>query len=97
MQLQLPLRFIFNPPQVCMHIKNVFIFLFSCNDRRKMLVVVIVAAVVYPHQFEIENKYAYCANTLAIFNKYATMRIYLFVSNFNGANKVSDSMLSSIK
>lgn len=85
MQFQLPLPFTFNPPQVCMHIKNVFIYLFSCNDRRIILVVVVaVAALVYPHQFGIENKYAYCANTLAIVNKYATMRIYLFVSNFNG-------------
>lgn len=49
MQLQLTLHFTFNPPQVCMHIKNVFIYLFACNDRRTMLaVVVVVAALVYP-------------------------------------------------
>lgn len=55
MQLKLTLRFTFNPPQVCMHIKNVFIYLFACNDRRTMLVVVVVvAALVYPQQLELK-------------------------------------------
>lgn len=54
MQLKLTLRVTFNPPQVCMHIKNVFIYLFTCNDRRTMLVVVVVAAFVYPQQLELK-------------------------------------------
>lgn len=55
MQLKLTLRFTLNPPQVCMHIKNVFIYLFACNDRRTMLVVVVVvAALVYPQQLELK-------------------------------------------
>lgn len=54
MEVQLPLRFTFNPPQVCMHIKNVFIYLFACNDRRTMLVVAVVAALVYPQPLKLK-------------------------------------------